>query len=537
MSPLNSKSSPTRLFALIILFITATGFAGVLFAQHSATDRGYGTEIPDNLKSFTQIYSLVEDNYADPVSPDKAIYNGAIPGMLHVLDPHSNFLDPKAYAALREEQRGKYYGIGMQIGRRDNKIFIAFAFAGSPAYRAGLRAGDIIAAVDGKPTDDMSTTDVVALVKGPRNTTVRVSILRGDSVNPFDVNVVRDEIPLHSVDVHFEIKPGIGYIRITNFGETTDEEVGQALEELGDIKGLILDLRQNPGGLLSAAVGVADKFLKPGAVIVSQRGRSSPEQAYRATKGNGGKDFPIVVLINRGSASASEIVAGALQDHDRALIAGEISFGKGLVQSVYNLSDNTGLLLTTAHYYTPSGRLIQRDYEGKTLYDYYTERKFDNTNKEVKVTDSGRTVYGGGGITPDENLASPKLNAFQIRMLQKFAFFNFGTKYLNQKDVKVNPEFEVNDAVVQEFRKYLEAQKIDYTEPELIANMDWVKASLKSAIFTGQFGQEEGQKAMTVADTEIAQAINLLPKAKALSDGSRKIVAAREAARLNTTNQ
>jgi carboxyl-terminal processing protease len=526
-----SKQSPSRVFALFLLFVVASGFAGIVFAQHSSTDRGYGTEIPDNLKSFTQVYSIVEDNYADPVSPDKAIYNGAIPGMLHVLDPHSNFLDPKAYASLREEQRGKYYGIGMQIGRRDNKIFIAFAFAGSPAFRAGLRAGDIIAAVDGKPTDDMSTSDVVALVKGPRNTTVRVSILRGNSVDPFTVDVVRDEIPLHSVDVHFLIRPGIGYIRITNFGETTDEEVGQALDELGDLKGLVLDLRQNPGGLLSAAVGVADKFLKAGSVIVSQRGRASAEQAYRATKGNGGKDYPIVVLINRGTASASEIVAGALQDHDRALIAGEISFGKGLVQSVYNLSDNTGLLLTTAHYYTPSGRLIQRDYEGKSLYDYYTERKFDNTNKEVKVTDSGRTVYGGGGITPDENLATPKFNAFQTRLLQKAAFFNFGAQYLDKKDVKVSPDFTVDDSLVQEFRKYLEAQKVEYTESELDANMDWVKTEIKSSIFTGQFGQEEGQKQQTAADPEIAQALDLLPKAKALADGSRKVVAAREAAR------
>jgi carboxyl-terminal processing protease len=369
------------------------------------------------------------------------------------------------------------------------------------------------------------------LVKGPRNTTVRVSILRGNSVDPFTVDVVRDEIPLHSVDVHFLIRPGIGYIRITNFGETTDEEVGQALDELGDLKGLVLDLRQNPGGLLSAAVGVADKFLKAGSVIVSQRGRASAEQAYRATKGNGGKDYPIVVLINRGTASASEIVAGALQDHDRALIAGEISFGKGLVQSVYNLSDNTGLLLTTAHYYTPSGRLIQRDYEGKSLYDYYTERKFDNTNKEVKVTDSGRTVYGGGGITPDENLATPKFNAFQTRLLQKAAFFNFGAQYLDKKDAKVSPDFTVDDSLVQEFRKYLEAQKVEYTESELDANMDWVKTEIKSSIFTGQFGQEEGQKQQTAADPEIAQALDLLPKAKALADGSRKVVAAREAAR------
>src|SRR5438105_1762308 len=191
-----SRQNPYRVFSLIILFITAAGFAGVVFAQRSSSERGYGTEIPDNLKTFTQIYSIVEENYADPVSADKAIYNGAIPGMLHVLDPHSNFFDPKQYASLREEQRGKYFGIGMQIGRRSNRNFVAFVFSGSPAFRAGLRAGDIVYAVDGKPTDDLGTSDVVDLVKGPRNTIVNVSVLRGEASKPIVFNILRDEIPL-----------------------------------------------------------------------------------------------------------------------------------------------------------------------------------------------------------------------------------------------------------------------------------------------------------------------------------------------------
>ena len=272
--------------------------------------------------------------------------------------------DPKSYAALREEQRGKYYGVGMQVGPRNNKVIVIAPFAGAPAYRAGIRPGDIIIAVDGKQTDNMSTSDVAELLKGPKGTSVKITVLREGTDKPLDFNVIRDEIPRYSVDVHFMIKPGIGYIHVSGFQETTEKEVRDALDEFGDIHGLILDLRQNPGGLLSEGVGVADQFLKKGQVIVSHHGRASAEKVYKATHGNGGKDYPIVVLVNRGTASAAEIVAGAIQDHDRGLIAGETTFGKGLVQTVYPLSENTGLALTTAKYYMPSGRLIQRNYDG-----------------------------------------------------------------------------------------------------------------------------------------------------------------------------
>src|SRR5437868_8567456 len=290
-------------------------------------------------------------------------------------------------------------------------LIIIASFAGTPAYRAGIRPGDIIIAVDGKSTDNMTTSDVADLLKGPRNTNVRITILREGSDKPLEFNVVRDEIPRHSVDAHFEIRPGIGYMHINGFQETTGEEVSQALDEFGDMKGLILDLRQNPGGVLSEGVSVADKFLKKGQVIVSHHGRASSERVYRATNGNGGKEYPLVVLVNRGSASASEIVAGAIQDHDRGLIVGETTFGKGLVQTVYPLSENTGLALTTAKYYTPSGRLIQRDYSNVSLYDYYYNREGgqeNNGSHEIKLTDSGRTVYGGGGITPDVAIAAVK---------------------------------------------------------------------------------------------------------------------------------
>ncbi len=228
------------------------------------------------------------------------------------------------------------------------------------------------------------------------------------------------------------MRPGIGYIHITQFQETTGHEVADALDNFGPIKGLVLDLRSNPGGLLTEAVAVCDKFLQKGQVIVSQRGRAYPEQVHRATHGNGGRTFPIVVLVNHGTASAAEIVSGALQDHDRALVVGETTFGKGLVQTVYPLSENTGLALTTYHYYTPSGRLIQRNYSGVSLYDYYYnhDQPSSDKNREVKLTDSGRTVYGGGGITPDDKIDTPKSNHFQDVLLEHDAFFNFAAHYL-----------------------------------------------------------------------------------------------------------
>ena len=473
------------------------------------------------------MYEAVEENYAEPVSADKAIYNGAIPGMLHSLDPHSNFFDPKSYSLLREEQRGKYYGVGMTVGPRNNKVIVIAPFAGTPAYRAGIHPGDIIAAVDGKATDNMTTSDVADLLKGPKGTTVRITVLREGADHPLEFAIVRDEIPRYSVDLHFMIKPGIGYMHVSGFQETTEHEVAQALEEMGDVKGLILDLRQNPGGLLSEGVGVADKFLKKGQLIVSHHGRSSPEKRYTAAHGNGGKDYPLVVLVNRGTASAAEIVAGAIQDHDRGLIVGETTFGKGLVQTVYPLAENTGLALTTARYYTPSGRLIQRDYSNLSLYDYYyaRDKEENNANHEVKLTDSGRTVYGGGGILPDVKLPAVKSNKFQDTLLQHYAFFNFAKHYVINH--KVTQSLEVDDAMLLDFRKFLDEEKIVFTEGELIENHDWLRSNIKSELFVDSFGQEEGLKVRAETDPEVMKALELLPQARALADNAKKIIAER----------
>jgi carboxyl-terminal processing protease len=540
-----SRGTNRSLFFVLLIIVTCGLLGSAAFSQRgsSSPTGASDSDVRDSLKQFSEVYNLVEQNYAEPVNPDKAIYNGAIPGMLHVLDPHSNFFDPKSYSLLREEQSGKYYGVGMQIAPRNNKIIVVAPFAGTPAYKAGLRPGDVIIAVDGKPTDNQGVSDVADMLKGPKGTNVHISILREGNDKPLEFNVVRDEIPRNSVDLKFLIRPGVGYMHVSAFNETTEQEVEDALNSFGEIKGLILDLRGNPGGLLNEGVGVADKFLKKGQVIVSHRGRSSPERTYKAAHGNAGKDYPLVVLVNRGTASAAEIVSGAIQDHDRGLIAGEVTFGKGLVQTVYPLSENTGLALTTAKYYTPSGRLIQRDYNGVSLYDYYYAREEEDNpntnantnpnsspspNKEVKLTDSGRTVFGGGGITPDVKIKAFKTNHFEDSLLVKYAFFNFAKHYLINRHIDKN--FEVNDQVMQEFRKFLDSQKIPYTEAELNEGAEYIKSNIKTEIFISEFGQEEGLRVRAESDPQVVSALNLLPKAKELADNAKKILAQRAAA-------
>ena len=528
-----ARSSRRSLF-LVVFFLLTCGCLGILFAQHSGqqTSLGGDSDVRDSLKQFTDVYQIVEDNYAEPVNADKAIYNGAIPGMLHALDPHSNFFDPKSYALMREDQRGKYYGVGMTVGPRNNKVIVIFPFVGTPAYKAGIHPGDVIVAVDGKCTENMSTADVADLLKGPKGTTVHISISREGVEKPMEFTLIRDEIPRYSVDVHFLIRPGIGYMHVSGFNETTETEVVKALDEFGDLKGLVLDLRGNPGGLLSEGVGVADKFLKKGQIIVSHHGRASAEKRYMAQHGNGGKEYPIVVLVNRLTASAAEIVSGAIQDHDRGLIVGEVTFGKGLVQTVYPLSENTGLALTTARYYTPSGRLIQRDYSNVSLYDYYYSRDSaeapNSGSREVKLTDSGRTVYGGGGITPDVPVAAVKSNHFQDTLLQHYAFFNYAKRYVVGHRPSKN--FEVDDAVLLDFRKSLDEANIPYTQAELVDNADWVKSNIKAEIFVDAFGQDEGVKVRAEADPLVVKGLELMPQAKALAENAKKIVAEHNAA-------
>ena len=535
------------LFSLIVFFAVCAVAGSFLQRKVGAQSSQDESQIRDSLKSFTDVYAIVEQNYAEPIQGDKAdsaIYDGAIPGMLRVLDPHSNFYDPKSYAKMREDQRGHYYGVGMVIQQqRDpqghDRVYVITPYEGTPSFRAGIRPGDIIAAIDGKTTDGMSSDIVAKNLKGPKGTHVQVSVIRDGQNKPLTFDLVRDEIPHPSVDLKYEIRPGVGYIHLTQFQETTAQEVNEAIDSFPNLKGLVFDLRGNPGGLLSQAVEVCDHLLAKGQTIVSQRGRAYPDQNYTATHGNDGKTFPIVVLVNRNTASAAEIVSGALQDHDRALIVGETTFGKGLVQTVYNLSENTGLALTTYHYYTPSGRLIQRNYSGVSLYDYYYNHAgalaANSSNREVKFTDSGRTVYGGGGITPDEKIDMPKSTRFEEELAYRNAFLRFASHYLSNRTVDRN--FQVDDAVMNDFKQFLTSQEIPFTEKELNDSMDWVKTSIKEKVITSQFGQLQGLRVMADWDPMIQKALTFLPEAQALEDTAHKVLAQKAEARSAATAQ
>jgi carboxyl-terminal processing protease len=526
-----------RAFFSLVLFFTICAVVGtVLQRKVGAQSSEDESKLRDSLMAFSNVYALVEQNYAEPITGDKAdaaIYDGAIPGMLRVLDPHSNFYDPKAYARMQEDQRGHYYGVGMVIQQQGNKVYVITPYENTPSYRAGIHPGDVISAIDGKPTTGWTSDQVAKALKGPKGTHVQVTMIRDGEAKPLVFDLTRDEIPHPSVDLAFEIQPGVGYIHVTQFQETTGQEVMDAITSFGNLKGLVLDLRGNPGGLLSQAVSVCDHLLAKGQTIVSQRGRAYPDQVYTAIHGNGGKTFPIVVLVNRNTASAAEIVSGALQDHDRALIVGETTFGKGLVQTVYNLSQNTGLALTTYHYYTPSGRLIQRNYNGVSLYDYYYNHAgalpSNSTNREVKFTDSGRTVYGGGGITPDEKIETPKTNDFQDQLMYKSAFFHFAPLYMENHTVDKN--FQVDDAVIKDFEQYLTSQNIPWTDADIKGVLDWVKVNIKQYIVTIQFGQLQGLRVLAEWDPEIQKAISYLPQAQALEEHAHQVLAEKAQAR------
>ena len=525
----------------VVVLIAVLGISAVLGGLFGPTLRARAssnsdTQLQDSVKSFTRVLSVVQRNYADPVDTDKVIYDGAIPGMLHVLDPHSNFFDPKQYALFKEEQQGKYYGVGMTISQRDNQTVVLAPFVGSPAYKAGIRPGDIVLKVEGKSCDGLTGTEVAEMLKGPKGTVVHISLGREGWDKPIEVTVTRDEISRPAVEFYTMLKPGIGYVRLISFSETTDSDVAEALKQLDypKLDGLVFDLRNNGGGLLNQAVGLADMFLDKNEIVVSHRGRSSPERRYYAVRGNQGIGVPIVVLINGQSASASEIVAGAIQDHDRGLVVGENSFGKGLVQTQLPLSEDTALLLTTARYYTPSGRLIQRDYKNVSLYDYHYNPQRPK-QPEVKLTDSGRQVFGQGGITPDDVVAAPKQHDFQLSLYRRGVFYatpqgvgDFTRFYLSAKP-DVTKDFIANDEVINEFRKYLDKQHIKYTEPEIQENLTWLKLQIKREVFTSVFGLNEGFKVALQDDPQLEKAVELIPQSRALYQNARKIVAERQA--------
>jgi carboxyl-terminal processing protease len=527
--------SERRGLVLVVAVILISAVLGGIYGPNVGATTSSAEDEHTALRQFANVLDVVQANYAEPVDVDKAVYQGAIPGMLRVLDPHSNFFDARQFGLLREEQRGKYYGVGMVVAPRESKTVVVQPYVGAPAFNAGIRPGDVIMKVDDKVTDGLTTTDVADLLKGPKGTVVKITVSREGYDQSLVFTVTRDEIPRHSVDVAFMLKPGVGYIKLSGFNETTDREIADAIKQLNapSLDGLILDMRANPGGLLNEAVAVGDMFLDKNQLIVSHHGRTSPERRYFALRGNQGMTTPLVILVNGNSASATEIVSGAVQDHDRGLIVGETTFGKGLVQTVQPLSENTGLALTTARYYTPSGRLIQRDYKSISLYEYHYERKVPEHPTEVRLTDSGRQVTGGGGITPDIVVATPKLNHFQENLFRADVFYpyeggvgGFTRFYMGNKPV-VTREFEANDDVMKSFRDYLTKHNVRYTEPDMSENLDWVKRKIRQEVLVSNFGMQEGFKVQLEADPQVQKAVEAIPQARALYQNVRKIVAQR----------
>jgi carboxyl-terminal processing protease len=516
------------LIAASLALLVPLSISGIRARAASAPD----DDLALGVHSLTAAYALVEHNFADPISAERAIYEGAIPGMLRTLDPHSSFLNPSEFGDMQRKQHAQYYGVGMLIGAEGGKIVVMEPFLDSPAWKADLRRGDTIALVDGHDTAGMDTGAVADLLRGPKGSQVSITVRREGVGDPIAATVTRGEIQTSVVDA-FWLKPGTAYLSVTSFeAQNVGRDVEALLQKLGEqsVTGMILDLRGNPGGLVNEAVTLAGRFLHDGQVVVSHRGRAEQEQIFRAKAQPSAQRYPIVVLVDRRSASASEIVSGALQDHDRAWLLGETTFGKGLVQAQFPLSEGAALLLTIAHYYTPSGRLIQRDYSHQSIFDYYSVRAEAQNTEDVKSTDSGRKVYGGGGISPDEKYESPRANVFQRKLMAPGAFFHFGSRYFGAQRPHLAEDWVPDEETLGRFKDYLRSQQIDFTDAEFAANHDWIRDQIRYELYFRAFERKTADRAAFHADPEVQRAVESLPKAQALLQQAERVLARRATA-------
>lgn len=485
------------------------------------------------LNEYAELVTTAGDWSAEKTTPDKLVY-ASIRGMLSRLDPHTNFLDPDEFSSMEEKQRGSFYGLGISIQKRQGHITVISPIEGTPAWKMGIRAGDVITHINGEPIDDWSSDEVVRHLKGPKGTQVNITIRRAGVAEPISMTITRAEIPTNSVRYAFMIGPEVGYIHLAEFTHTSDHELVASIESLEKqgMKKLLLDLRGNPGGVLDQAVDIADIFLSRKDKVVYTRGRTPSSAQDFYTPGNGPHfSGPLVLLVNRGSASASEIVSGAIQDHDRGLIVGTTTWGKGLVQSVYPLPYGAGLALTTAKYYTPSGRWIQRDYSN--FFDYINPEEenpenHDADTKEGKIfyTDAGRPVYASGGITPDEIVKYEKSSKFVLRLQAHGIFFNFAVDYLSRhRDVTRN--FELGSAVKNELFDFIQAQGLESAssaraEYEKDPSRDLVDASVKTEILNSRFGLVEGWKNALKSDKQAQAALQGFPEAERIATLPKK---------------
>jgi carboxyl-terminal processing protease len=527
-----------RFFPVAVLAIALSALAGGLFGSRALARQD---EVGQQYRVFTSAVDAIEKEYVDDVPADRVIYS-AIDGMLHTLDPHSSFFDPKSYAQMRERQEGRYYGLGITIQAIDGDITVMSIFEGSPAYKKGLRRGDILAKVGDLDMKGWTTDQAVKKLKGPKGTSVNVSIKRRGYDGLINMDVVRDEVNITTVQAAFMIDKETGYVKLDQFTETSDRELGDALQKLSanGMKRLVFDLRENPGGALDQAIRIANRFLPRGDMIVYTRGRvPNSNQNYIATESSEYTHVPMVTLVNRNSASASEIVSGALQDHDRALIVGETTFGKALVQSVYPISEQAGVAVTTGRYYTPSGRLIQRPWDG-TFDEYLTYTLRDQTSGErqhkasdMKLTDAGRKVYSGGGIDPDEFVVGAGMEGFNPTrfgrlLFARQEFANFADQFRAEGDTRLSDAnknkkpiargFVVTDAMLQDFKTLLAGRKLKVDEESFAKDDTFIRAMIHFEIDRALFGMEEARRNLISKDPQAQFALSQFPEAEHLME-------------------
>jgi len=527
MTKLRKTEKWTFSLTLAVAIAGATLFGG--FYGNRLFGSPMQSEAQKRLKEYTDLLGAVTQWAPEETGSDKFVYS-SIDGMLRTLDPHTSFLEPKEYADMQDRQKGSFYGLGILVTKRNDQVTVITPLEGTPAARLGIRAGDVISEVEGVATDDLSLDEVVKRLKGPKGTTVHIKIMRVGMKEPIPLAIVRAAIPTNSISNVLMLKPGVGYIRIKDFTATTVRELDEAIDKLkaDGMQKLVLDLRQNPGGLLDAAVGVADHFLDKGQMIVYTKGRTPDSaQDYLAPGKHQKLDMPLVVLVNRGSASASEIVSGAIQDHDRGLVVGETSWGKGLVQSVYTLQYGAGLALTTSKYYTPSGRNIQRDYS--SFYDYYVaDESDDGTNAEMPLkdrkvyhTETGRVVYGGGGITPDVFVKPAPLTRTTQILEVRSAIFNYGVDYV-AKHPDVTKDVAVTQATIDDFVNFAAAKDIAPRADILDAlqkpnDRRYLERALKAEIIAAKYGYDASYPYRLQGDNQVEKALEVFPEAQKLA--------------------
>lgn len=446
---------------------------------------------PDELdrvvRKILDVYRIASEQNADPVDNGKVFYEGIIPGLLRRLDPHSIFLDPDQFAQLKRMQRSESKGFGSVVNILPGRVQVLQTLPGTPSARAGISAGDEILAINNIALGMLNSDQLVQLLGEARQSTALVHVRKPGNARPIAFTLTPEEMQSSSVERAFLLKPGYGYIRVASFDENTAKDIRAGIEKIGGaaLQGLVLDLRNNPGGVVASAIDTSALFLKPGQLILSARGRRmNGEEKVPADATP--YAFRIAVLVNAKTASAAEIVSGALQDHDRATILGEATFGKGLVQNVLPLSQSTGLALTMAFYYTPSGRSIQ-----KPLQDMQLTGATTAARQEFK-TDTGRAVRGGGGIEPDRSVDVPRYKQLELVLEQSGVFGAFATEYLNTERPTVKRGWQLPPVALDKFRAWLSGNRIQPSLSEWLGSADWIQFRLRQEIVNQALGVEEG---------------------------------------------